>query len=427
MTIKIGFVGMTHLGLVSSLCAAEKGFDVVCFDLDHQLIEDIAQGRLPISEPRLIEVLGNNREKVILTSNADGLSDCNLIYVSPDIATNDKGDSDLSAIDQLLDLVFSASTPDTVIVVLSQVPPGYVRSKKLNKRKLFYQVETLIFGQAVHRALNPERYIVGCADPHLPLPPQYLEFLEAHDCEILKMRYESAELAKISINMFLVASVTTANTLAELCEQIGADWHEIVPALRLDRRIGPYAYLNPGLGISGGNLERDLATFKSYAKKKYTEYGVVDAWIQNSEHRKSWLSKKLSEIRLTKAHPSTVAVLGLTYKENTHSVKNSPAIKFLRSISGLKIKAYDPAASFDVVPNHIQRVLNIEDALDGADVLIVATAWPEFKNISIDQLVNNMSGRVIIDPYRILSEVQLRAKGFEYYSLGVGDYYELNK
>ena len=99
----------------------------------------------------------------------------------------------------------------------------------------------------------------------------------------------------------------------------------------------------------------------------------------------------------------------------------------MRSISGLKIQAYDPAASFDASPNHVQRVLTIEDALSGADVLIVATAWPEFKNISIDQLVNNMSGRVIIDPYRLFPEVQLRAKGFKYYSLGVGDYYELNK
>src|SRR3970282_1279053 len=151
------------------------------------------------------------------------------------------------------------------IVVLAQVPPAFTRGKQRPGRLLYYQVETLIFGRAVERALQPERYIVGCADPALPLPPAYQGFLQAHGCPILPMRYESAELAKISINMFLVASVSTANTLAELCEKTGAEWSEIVPALKLDKRIGPHSYLAPGLGIAGGNLERDLATVCRFA------------------------------------------------------------------------------------------------------------------------------------------------------------------
>ena len=144
---------------------------------------------------------------------------------------------------------------------------------------LFYQVETLIFGRALERALRPERLIVGCADPDRDLPPAYAEHLALFHCPIFRMRYESAELTKIAINMFLVSSVSVTNTLASLCEQLGADWAEIVPTLRLDARIGPHAYLSPGLGLSGGNLERDLATVRRLAAAVGSDAGIVDAWL----------------------------------------------------------------------------------------------------------------------------------------------------
>lgn len=418
---KIGFVGMTHLGLVSGVSAAEKGFEVVCFDPSFTLIQEIASGTLPVSEPELDKLFFLNRGRLEITAQPENLVKCDLIYVAPDIATDDFGVSDLSVIDRLLDLTFTYARSDAVIVILSQVPPGYVRKKQIIGRQLFYQVETLIFGQAVHRALYPERYIVGCGSPSDSLPPCYLKFLRAHNCRILQMRYESAELAKISINMFLVSSVTTANTLAELCEEIGADWAEIVPALRLDRRIGQYAYLNPGLGISGGNLERDLATLKSYAKRFSTDYRVVDAWLQNSIHRKNWLWKVLQKEKLDKSAGIQISILGLTYKENTHSIKNSPAINFIKHLKSFKISAYDPCAAMHLTPNGVLRATSALDALAGSDILVVATAWPEFSNLTIDEISAAMQGRVVIDPYKVLDGVKLKSLGFLYYSLGTGN------
>ena len=415
---KIGFVGMTHLGLVSGASAAEKGFEVVCFDQSPTLIQEIADGKLPVSEPELDKLFSFNRERLEITAQPEDLSKCDLIYVAPDIATDDFGVSDLSAIDQLLDLTFSFARPDAVIVVLSQVPPGYVRKKQMKRRHLFYQVETLIFGQAVQRALFPERYIVGCSSPSDPLPPSYLKFLEAHNCKILPMRYESAELAKISINMFLVSSVTITNTLAELCEEIGADWTEIVPALRLDKRIGQHAYLNPGLGISGGNLERDLATLKNYANRFDTDCGIVDAWLHNSIHRKNWLWKVLQKEKLDKGAGVRISILGLTYKENTHSIKNSPAINFIKNLRNFKVSAYDPCAPMNAISHDILRVSSARDALLGADVLVVATAWPEFVSLSVDEICGAMDGKVIVDPYKVLDGVKLKSLGFSYYSLG---------
>ena len=234
--------------------------------------------------------------------------------------------------------------------MLSQVPPGFTRRKQREERMLYYQVETLIFGRAVERALHPERYIVGCADPAQPLPAAFRVFLEAHGCPIWPMRYESAELAKISINMCLVASVTTANTLAELCEKIGADWSEIVPALKLDKRIGPHSYLAPGLGIAGGNLERDLATVCNFADEHGTDAGVVRAWIANSRHRRDWAIRVLQQELFPKTDDPVIAVLGLAYKQDTHSTKNSPSLALLEHLHeiGLRVHVVAPDMLIDL-------------------------------------------------------------------------------
>ena len=190
-----------------------------------------------------------------------------MVYVAPDVPTDDRGTSDLGPIRALIDVVDAAMAPAAVLVVLSQVPPGFTRGLKRPLATRYYQVETLIFGRAIERAMYPERFIVGCADADAdaPLPEALATYLAAFDCPILPMRYESAELCKISINMVLVAQVSCANTIAELCEKIGADYGEIVPALRLDKRIGAYAYISPGMGIfrrQSRARPRDLQQFR---------------------------------------------------------------------------------------------------------------------------------------------------------------------
>ncbi|NDB69303.1 MAG: UDP-glucose/GDP-mannose dehydrogenase family protein, partial [Methylocystaceae bacterium] len=316
---QIGYVGMTHLGLCSAIASASKGFKTFGFSPDKELVKMLQQGRLPVVEPGLDDLLGKNRSNIIFGSDASSLADCDLIYVAPDVPTDDTGASDLAQLNSLLDLTFKVSRQDAIIVILSQVSPGFTRSKLATGRQLFYQVETLIFGRAVERATKPERFIVGSADPTLELPNILEKFLSAFHCPILPMRFESAELAKIAINCCLVASVSTANTLAEICENIGADWSEIVPALRLDRRIGQYSYLVPGLGIAGGNLERDLATIVRLGDQYSTDVSVVRAWQHNSRHRRDWVLRSIHSKVLAKKPNALLAVLGLAYKENTHS------------------------------------------------------------------------------------------------------------
>ena len=240
--LTVGFAGLTHLGIVSSTAAAAKGARTVAFDPDVALVNRLNAGDLPIHEPGLAELIAANADRIAYTADIHDLERCELIYVCPDVPTDDRGGSDLSGLKPLLDVVAAAMRPDAVLVILSQVPPGFTRANAPAGRIVYCQVETLIFGLAVERAMKPERFIVGCADPAAPLPPALTGFLGAFGCPILPMRYESAELAKISINMFRVSSVSTTNTLAGLCERIGADWSEIAPALKLDGRIGPYAY-----------------------------------------------------------------------------------------------------------------------------------------------------------------------------------------
>ena len=414
-----GFAGMTHLGLVSGVSAAEKGFRAVCFDPDPVRIESLLRRVLPVSEPQLDDLVARNAKRLIFTSNAADLATCDVIYVAPDVPTDDQGGSDLGPINALLDKVLDAARADAVVVVLSQVPPGFTRTKQRPGRILYYQVETLIFGRAVERALHPERYIVGCADPAQPLPAAFRAFLEAHGCPILPMRYESAELAKISINMCLVASVSTANTLAELCEKIGADWSEIVPALKLDRRIGQYSYLAPGLGIAGGNLERDLATVLRLAGDTGSEAGLIQSFIANSRHCKDWVLRTLHKEVFSHCHDATIAILGLAYKENTHSTKNSPSLALISHLHPWPLRVYDPVvpASAALHPKVVAGNSPL-DAARGVDALAIMTPWPVFRELEPTELMRSMKGRIIIDPYRILDGGALDEAGFSYWALG---------
>lgn len=415
----VGFAGMTHLGLVSGVSASEKGFRVVCFDPDAARIEALVQRRLPVSEPQLDDLVEKNAGRLNFTADTAALTECDVVYVAPDVPTDDQGGSDLGPINTLLAQVLGATRADTVHVILSQVPPGFTRSKQCAGRIIYYQVETLIFGRAVERALYPERYIIGCADPAQPLPTGYRAFLEAHGCPLLPMRYESAELAKISINMCLVASVSTANTLAELCEKIGADWSEIVPALKLDKRIGQYSYLTPGLGISGGNLERDLATVCRFADAHGTDAGVVRSWIANSRYRKDWPLRILSQEVLTKVDDPVIAVLGLAYKQDTHSTKNSPSLALLEPLKPFQVRVYDPVVPASVVSNPRCHCAKTElEACEGADALVVMTPWVQFAKLDPREIAKRMRGRVVIDPYGMLQSKTCHAAGLGYYALG---------
>ena len=295
--ILIGFIGMTHLGLNSAVVGANLGFKIVAYDENIEKIRALANGKTDLTEPELKDLLNINKKEILFTFEKEKLSLCDVLYISADVQTDDSGNSDLSLVTKYINLALETMKPEAVLVILSQVPPGFTRRYSVSSIKLYYQVETLIFGQAIHRASEPERYIIGASDSSLPLPNKYKIFLDAHgEPPIYQMNYESAELAKISINCFLAATVSTTNMLAELCEGINAKWDEILPTLRLDRRIGEYAYLNPGLGLSGGNIERDINTVIKLGKKSGSNIDVPESWLTSSKHRNDWCFRLVNTI-----------------------------------------------------------------------------------------------------------------------------------
>lgn len=416
----IGFAGMTHLGINSAAAAAARGFPTVWFDPDGALVGRLESGEFPVVEPGLTELAKIHREQISFTSDATALSRCAVLYIACDVPTDERGDSDLSSVRRLIDTVSASLARDAVLVVLCQVPPGFTRALDWPAAQRFYQVETLVFGRAVECATHPERFIVGCADPAAALPGPYRRFLEAFGCPVLPMRYESAELAKIAINCCLVASVTVANTLAELSERIGADWNEIVPALRLDRRIGQHAYLAPGLGLAGGNLERDLATVLRLAGETGAEAGLIRSFVDNSRHRRDWALRTLHREVLATKSDVVVAVLGLAYKENTDSTRNSPSLALIRHLNPWRLRIHDPVVRVRLAdhPRAVACASPLEAAAE-ADALVIMTPWPEYKSLTPAEIARAMRGRIIVDPYRVFDAAALAAAGFDYFTLGV--------
>jgi UDPglucose 6-dehydrogenase len=393
---------------------------VVGADPDPELISRLNMRKLPVTEPGLDAALRANRDRLRFSADFADLSACTVVYIAPDVPTDDNGRSDLSGVQALIDDVARHLALDAILVIMCQVPPGFTRALPLPRDRLFYQVETLVFGQALERATNPERFIVGCADPRCTLPASYRRLLETFGCPILPMRYESAELAKISINMCLVASIGVANTMAELCRHIGADWTEIVPALKLDRRIGPHAYLSPGLGIAGGNLERDLATVIRLSDRHGTDAGIVRAWLANSSHCRDWALNTLREAILTRNPDPLIAVWGLAYKENTHSIRNSPSIATLQQLPSVRFVLHDPVVPAESA-GHARAVAAPDpmSALSGADALMIMTPWPQYRVIAAADIAAALPGRLVIDPYRVMEPGVAAAAGITYFTLGM--------
>lgn len=423
--VRVGFAGLSHLGLVSAAALASRDVHVIAFDPDIATVAAISRGDLPVVEPQLAELLAAPARPVF-TAEPDELRHCDVVYLSLDVATDDAGQSDLGPFRRLVDIVWPNVGPEATVVVLSQVPPGFTRELARTRMSpahrpgsLYCQVETLIFGRAVERALHPERYIVGCADPLQPLPAAYARVLELFGCPVLQMRYESAELAKISINFFLVSSVSTTNMLAEVCERVGADWDEIAPALRLDARIGPKAYLAPGLGFGGGNLGRDLATIKRMSGELGTDTRIIDAWRANSTYRRDWALRLLRASVFEQTPHASLAVWGLAYKQHTASTKNSPSVALLDAIDERPVTAYDPVAE---LPERLRaRVAVARDPLsacEGADALLVMTPWPDFREVALERVAAAMRGRTLIDPNGVLDAGRAVALGFTHHRLG---------
>ena len=417
----IGFVGMSHLGLNYAVATASKKFKVFCYDEDISKINLLKKKISPIFEKDLEKKIKLNFSNLKFTNNISDLKNCDNVYISEDVNTKISGKSDLTSTKGLINKTIKHLNKNSNLIILCQVPPGFCRSINWNKNQLFYQVETLIFGKALERALYPERLIIGVENKKNKIKQSYLKLLKSFNCPLIIMNYESAELAKISINMYLISTVTTTNVISEVCEKIGANWSDISIALKLDRRIGKYSYLEPGLGISGGNLERDLYTVKKLQDKNNLNNKFILELKKKSTSRKLWILNIIRKLK-KKYKIKNIAILGLAYKIGTHSTKNSPGVELIKRLKNYKIKAFDPVVKkVDNIKN-LKICKSCHETIKGCDILIITTPWKEFKRINSIFLKKNIKNNIVIDPYNLLDKDELLKNEINQVSMGVKNY-----
>lgn len=414
----IAFVGMSHLGLCYSATAAEKGFKVIAFDESKNKINKYKNLEIDIHEKHLNNLIKKNINKnLFFDSNFDNLKKCNLVFLSLDVPTGSNGISDFIFIKKFVKKVIKKINQNNcTLILLSQIPPGFTRSINWPKYRLYYQVETLIFGNAVVRAFKPDRIIVGSYKKKITCQ-NYKFFLSHFKCPVINLNYESAELAKTAINLFLISQVSTTNFLASICEKTQANWHDIKESIQLDRRIGKYSYLKPGLGLSGGNLERDLKTLLIHSKKFDVNNSLLRSFQNISKTKKLWVRNILSNI-LNRKKKMEISLLGIAYKENTNSIKNAPSIDLIKYFKNSKFKFYDKRISKLKFKN-LTNIKTIEDVIIDSNILIIFNDSKEFKNIKLKWLLKMKKKPIIIDPFGVLINLNLKKIDAEYYTMGL--------
>jgi UDPglucose 6-dehydrogenase len=428
VTERIGVIGLSHLGVMASACLSSMGFEVTAVG-DSAWARDLAAGTLPVQEPGLEALL--SRRRPTFTGDFAALKGAEIIVVALDTVTDADNRGDLSELERHLDLALPWLPADGVVALMSQVPVGFtrafagrLRAKRPDLRsRIYYWVETLVIGDAVARYLEPERIILGGSDwggpeaEHAPEP--ILDALVARfGCPVFRMSYESAELGKAAINLYLATSVTYANALADLCEATGASVAALLPALRSDRRIGPHAYIRPGLGLAGGNLERDLVYLRELATGHGIDARLPALILERSAARYDWLRRAVERHVLRAGARPRVALWGLAYKKNSRSTKNAVSLRLLGDLAGRAVVcAYDPQVTLPPTADLVMAP-SAPQALEGADALVILTDWDEFATVDPSAIKDRLRSPVVVDAAGVLDGARCRRAGLTRVAIG---------
>ena len=403
--MNVAVFGLWHLGSVTAACLAGAGHRVVGLDLDAAVVDELGEGRAPLREPGLDELIAEGLASGQLTFTDDpgvALADADVLWVTFDTPVDDEDRADVAWVRSQLDEVADALAPGTLVLLSSQLPAGFGRDLADRWAGRGVTVgcspENLRLGKAIEVFRDPERVVVGLDDQaqrervHALLAP----FTD----NILWMSLESAEMAKHALNAFLATSVTFANELARLCEVTGADAKEVEAALKSEARIGPRAYLSPGAAFAGGTLARDVRFLQSFGDAGGRATPLLDGVIESNELHRDWARDQLARL-LDRPGDAPVAVLGLTYKPGTSTLRRSGAVGLCRWLDdrGVAIRAFDPAAEVPegALPSSLTLAPNAREAVRGARAAVVATPWPEFRDLTADYLATTMLEPIVID------------------------------
>ncbi|MBU4512568.1 nucleotide sugar dehydrogenase [Patescibacteria group bacterium] len=420
--------GLWHLGLVTGACLAKLGHKVIGLDFDKSLVNDLQNGKTPLFEPGLNELIAEEAQsgKLSFTSEArEALSNAQVLWFAFDTPVNEDDVADILFLEKNFNKIVSFLNNETGIVFSSQAPVGFIGKmeksflKQRPDKKCYFACspENLKLGRALDAFLNPDRIIIGVRNQ------ESKEFFSPLFCSISDrlewMKIESAEMTKHAINSFLAISVCFANEIASICEQLGAEAKEVERGLKTESRIGPKAYLSPGVAFSGGTLARDINFLvKLSGKYKLPAYLIKAVNHSNSFH-KSWIERKCRQF-LGSFKKKTIAILGLTYKPGTDTLRRSLAVELAKSLhaKGARVVGFDPVIKS--IPEGLSKIIwlknNAREAMLDADVIIIVTKWPEFLQFGED-LINLMKNKLVIDPNGFIANL-VTCKNLNYISVG---------
>lgn len=424
----IGILGLWHLGCIYAASFASKGYRVTGFDFDKKVIDNLKKNIPPIFEPGLEKTLKkfNNKTLHFTSLEKEFFQKKDYIFVTHDVPVDDNDKIQLGIIKKTFSLLDKHASSETTIVISSQVPVGTSRKlvellkKKTNTdSKVIYFPENLRLGQAFNSFFRPDRIVLG--SDNIEALNNFKKDFSFFSCPFITMNLESAEMVKHALNTYLATCISYSSELSDFSEKIGANMMDVVKALKTDKRVSPYAPINPGLGFAGGTLGRDLQTLKSLSKKLRYEAKLVNTVYNINQDRIPMLISKIKSV-----YPSLkrrrLGILGLTYKPNTNTLRRSMSLELINQLkkNGCKIRAYDPAIKHKVKGFPFLEISkNLITFFRDLSLVVLMTEWPEFSDIPL-KIAGLMKNKNIIDTKNFLDKQKYGEAGFTILRIGEG-------
>ena len=427
--MRVAVQGLWHLGTVTAACLAAAGHDVVGLDEDAGVVARLSDGSSPISEPGLDELVRAGIDAGRLgfdTDPARALSGAEVLWVTFDTPVDDNDVADTGFVSRRVEAVLPHLAQGALVIVSSQLPVGSVaalerHAQSIGRDDLSFasSPENLRLGKAIEVFSNPDRVIVGVRDEASAETARRL--LQPITDQVMIVGVESAEMIKHAINSFLAMSVAFANEIGSVCEVVGADAAEVARGLKSEARIGQKAYVGPGAAFAGGTLARDIAYLTEAGEAHAVELTLIPSVATSNTRHRGWALRTLQRM-LGDIRGRRIAILGLTYKPGTNTLRRSSSVELARALvaAGAVVAAYDPA--IPVAPADLDVLLEIAgsaaEAVTGADAVVVATEWPQFKDEDWPAFAAAMAGNVILDAAGMVAAQVAALDGVTYASVG---------
>ncbi len=433
--MQIAMIGTGYVGLVSGACFSEFGFNVTCVDKDKKKVSQLKSNKIPIYEPGLEALVRRNQRFGRLSFTTDlknAVSNTDVVFIAVGTPTRrGDGHADLSYVYNAAEEIAEAVVGYTVIVMKSTVPVGTGRKVlsivKQKRPELEIDIvsnpEFLREGSAINDFMRPDRVVVGSIGGKAKgVLEKVYKPLNLIETPVYYTDLETAELIKYASNAFLAVKISYINQIADLCENVGADVHDVAKGMGLDKRIGS-KFLHPGPGFGGSCFPKDTLALVKTTQQFGSRISIVEEVIRYNNKRKITMADRITSHFKKGINGKLVGILGLSFKPETDDMRDSPALDIIRVLlsKGANIQAYDPVAMPEAQSLLGDKVIFCKDSetcIKGTDVCAVITEWNEFRAISGQKFLELMAGKLVVDFRNVFSPSEMRSAGLNYISVG---------